>query len=116
MTSSSPKIPQQASFELDAPSRTRAVPSSNAHPVRKKKGKPRTVRSDDGAALSLRLLRRVAVERKTGLSRSSIYRLMAAGDFPLPVRLSTHAKAWVESEVDEWINERVSASRKDAQS
>ena len=38
-----------------------------------------------------RLLRRRQVEETAGLSRSSIYRLMANGDFPRPVRIGPTA-------------------------
>ena len=38
-----------------------------------------------------RLLRRRQVEEITGLSRSSIYRLMRKGDFPAPVKVGPAA-------------------------
>jgi prophage regulatory protein len=55
------------------------------------------------------LLRRPDVERRTGYSRSSIYAMMEAGDFPRPVKLGPRAVAWVESEVDAWISARIEA-------
>jgi len=55
------------------------------------------------------LLRRPKVEARTGYSRSTIYALMAVGDFPRPVRLGSRAVAWVESEVDAWISARIEA-------
>ena len=54
-------------------------------------------------------LRRAAVEALTGLSRSTIYDLMAKGAFPRPVRLTAKAVAWPESVIAEWL-----ASRNDA--
>lgn len=51
-------------------------------------------------------LRRRAVEEKTGLSRSTIYDLMARGAFPRPVRLTGRAVAWPESAVAEWLAQR----------
>jgi prophage regulatory protein len=51
-------------------------------------------------------LRLVAVRGVTGLSRSSIYGLMAKGTFPRPVRLTTKAVAWRESEIAEWLEQR----------
>jgi len=59
------------------------------------------------------LLRRKEVERLTALSRSRIYFLMEAGNFPRPVRLGTMSVAWVETEVREWIADRI-AERKTA--
>jgi prophage regulatory protein len=51
-------------------------------------------------------LRRTAVEAVTGLSRSTIYELMARGEFPRPVKLTARAVAWPESKVAEWLAER----------
>ena len=48
------------------------------------------------------LLRLPAVVRQTGLSRSTIYRLMAARHFPLPVKLTSRAVGWRRSDVDRW--------------
>ena len=40
------------------------------------------------------------------LSRTSLYRMMAAGRFPRPVRLGSRAVAWRVAEVDEWLANR----------
>lgn len=53
-------------------------------------------------------LRRRAVEEVTGLSRSSIYELMAKGTFPRPVKLTEKAVAWPESRIAQWLAERAS--------
>ena len=50
------------------------------------------------------LLRLPAVVRQTGLSRSTIYRLMATRHFPLPVKLTSRAVGWRRSDVDRWSN------------
>lgn len=60
------------------------------------------------------LIRRKEVERLTSLSRSRIYALMAAGDFPKPVQLGTMSVAWLEAEIHEWIANRIADSRKTA--
>ena len=52
-----------------------------------------------------RLLRLRDVVERTGLSRSSIYRLAAAGEFPRQRRLRYKLAVWLESEVDAWIAE-----------
>lgn len=54
-----------------------------------------------------KLLRLPDVIARTGLSRSTIYE--TATRFPKPVKLSARAVAWVESEVDEWIESRMTA-------
>lgn len=57
----------------------------------------------------LRLIRIREVTKKTGLSKSSLYDLMAQGRFPQTVRLGGRSVAFVESEVDAWIAERIAA-------
>ncbi len=52
------------------------------------------------------LLRLPGVQKLTGLSRSSVYRLEASGDFPQRVRLSERATAWREEELLDWIAAR----------
>lgn len=55
-------------------------------------------------------LRRLpAVCRQTGLSASTIYRLVKCGTFPRPVQIGDHSTAWVGREVDEWVIARVAA-------
>ncbi len=51
-------------------------------------------------------LRRPAVEAATGLSRSSLYAMMDAGEFPRPIRIGKRAVAWPESAIAEWLAER----------
>jgi prophage regulatory protein len=57
------------------------------------------------------LLRRPEVSRRTGLSRTTIYRLVRAGEFPAPRQISLRAVAWVESEVDAWVDSRGPSTR-----
>jgi prophage regulatory protein len=59
-----------------------------------------------------RMLRLPDVQAKTGLARATIYLRMTQGKFPKPVPLgSPHVVGWLESEVDEWIEEQVRAAR-----
>ncbi|WP_226470106.1 helix-turn-helix transcriptional regulator [Luteimonas panaciterrae] len=44
---------------------------------------------------------------RTGLSRAVIYRRIASGEFPAPVKLGERASAWDAREVDRWIAERI---------
>jgi prophage regulatory protein len=57
--------------------------------------------------LSLKLLRFSAVRERTGLSRSTIWRLERDGDFPKHRRISANAVAWVEAEVMNWIHSKI---------
>ena len=50
-----------------------------------------------------RLVRLPEVNDRTGLSRTSIYRKMDAGEVPLAVQLGTNAVAWRETELKRWI-------------
>jgi prophage regulatory protein len=48
------------------------------------------------------ILRRDAVERMTGLPRSTLYAKVAAGEFPKPVKLGARAVGWFEQDVADW--------------
>jgi len=56
--------------------------------------------------MTKRVLRRKAVEVKTGHSTSTIYEKMAAGEFPRPIRLGPRAVGWLEDEIDAYIDQR----------
>jgi prophage regulatory protein len=60
---------------------------------------------------ALRILRRKQVESRVGLSRSSLYALIAAGAFPKQIKLSTRAVGWRESEIDAWVASRSEAAQ-----
>ncbi len=62
----------------------------------------------------IRFLRLPEVLARTGLSRSTIYVRLDQGRFPRAVSLGARAVGWIEAEVDEWIRERIAASRSDA--
>ena len=50
-----------------------------------------------------------------GLSRSTIYRMIAAREFPPPIHLGPRAVAWVEADVTQWMNQREQLSRESEQ-
>jgi prophage regulatory protein len=50
-----------------------------------------------------RFLRLQTVRSRVPVSRSQLYRLMAAGDFPRAYNLGARAVGWLEAEVDAWI-------------
>jgi prophage regulatory protein len=57
-----------------------------------------------------RVLARLPVVLKmTGLGRSTIYRWIAEGSFPPPVRLGPRAVAWRWSDLDRWTRSRDTA-------
>ncbi|EPE3040412.1 AlpA family transcriptional regulator [Vibrio cholerae] len=65
------------------------------------------MRTTDIGERPMRFLKLKEVMEKTALSRSAIYRKMNEGEFPESVNLGERAIAWVESEVDEWMAERL---------
>lgn len=60
------------------------------------------------------ILRLPAVKSRTGLSRSTIYLRIAQATFPKPVSLGGRAVGWVESEIQQWLEYQIRASRKSA--
>lgn len=53
-----------------------------------------------------RFMRLPEVKRRVGLGRSTIYRRMREGSFPLPRNLGGRAVGWSESDVAWWIATR----------
>ena len=56
-----------------------------------------------------KFLRLPDVLERTGYRRTTIYEMIKAGNFPAPVHLGPRAVAWVESEVEDWMQERIDA-------
>ena len=57
------------------------------------------------------LIRLRTVMERTALSRSSIYAMAALGKFPQPIKIGVRASAWLQSEIDDFIEARVRESR-----
>lgn len=57
-----------------------------------------------------RFLRLPDVEQIVGIKRSTIYRQVAAEAFPKPIRLGPNTVAWRESDIQSWMDGKVSAS------
>ncbi|MEC8907733.1 MAG: AlpA family phage regulatory protein, partial [Pseudomonadota bacterium] len=51
------------------------------------------------------------VHPRVGICRSQAHAMNNAGTFPAPFKLGARASAWVESEINDWIESRISASR-----
>lgn len=52
------------------------------------------------------ILRYKQLTQRLRLSRSTIHRLIAAGDFVTPIRLSPHAVGFIEADVAAWVANR----------
>lgn len=57
-----------------------------------------------------RILRMPAVRQRTGLSAATIYRRIAAGDFPRAVSLGGTSVGWRNSDINGWIASRAGSS------
>lgn len=69
------------------------------------------MRSNEQVTAPVSILRRRQVEKRTGLSRSTLYEFLKAGRFPRPIRLGLRAVGWVESDIESWLQERIQAGR-----
>lgn len=61
--------------------------------------------------MSLKFIRLSEVQRRTGYSKAWLYRLMSQKKFPSSVKIGSRSIAFIESEIDEWINQRRAESR-----
>jgi prophage regulatory protein len=59
----------------------------------------------------MRILKRKDVEDMTGLKRSSIYLKMANNEFPKQIKLGARSVGWLLSDVENWINQKISETR-----
>jgi len=63
------------------------------------------------------LLRLPSVLTRTGLSRSSLYRMMDSGRFPRPLRIiGTTTRAWNSDDVAEWCRFQIANAPRDGES
>lgn len=60
----------------------------------------------------MRIIRLSEVIKRTGRSRTSIYRDMALGHFPNKVKIGRCSVGWLESDIDTWITRKVEESSK----
>lgn len=52
------------------------------------------------------VIRRRELESVIGLSRSTIYAMMATGEFPRPIKLGSRAVGWRLDDIDQWFATR----------
>lgn len=50
-----------------------------------------------------RIIRLKEVLQKTGLTRSTLYRKVAARTFPRQIAISTRCMGWRQSDLDDWL-------------
>lgn len=61
----------------------------------------------------VRFLRLPEVKDRVGLSRSQIYRLVQAGDFPAPLKLSAQVSVWPDADIVRWQSEVLQKAGRD---
>ncbi|WP_275076536.1 helix-turn-helix transcriptional regulator [Providencia rettgeri] len=61
--------------------------------------------------MSQSLIRFSEVQKRTGYSKAWLYRLMSQQRFPAAIKIGTRSIAFIESEVDEWIANKIAESR-----
>ncbi|URL14480.1 AlpA family transcriptional regulator [Pantoea ananatis] len=59
----------------------------------------------------IRFIRLPEVLNRTGFSRAWIYKLISEKKFPKQVKIGLRAVAFIESEIDAWIQETVTKNR-----
>ena len=57
------------------------------------------------------ILRWREVAKRVPISRSHAHALAAKCRFPKPIKLGPRASGWLESEINAWIEERITESR-----
>ena len=61
--------------------------------------------------MSSRILKAKEVAERVSISTSQVYRLARDGRFPKPVKITENRSGWLETEVDQWIDECIRRSR-----
>jgi prophage regulatory protein len=67
--------------------------------------------NDPGEPAELRFIRLKEVLSICGKSRSSVYEAIKKGEFPAPIKLNGRSSAWIKSEILQWAEACVRASR-----
>lgn len=61
---------------------------------------------------STRLIRLPEVLLRTGYGKAWIYRLISEDRFPTQIKIGSRAVAFIESEIDDWIQATIDETRK----
>ena len=68
---------------------------------------------EDANMASKTIWRLPEVMARTGLPRSTVYHKMSLDEFPQSVNLGLRSVGWISEQVEEWIQDRIDASRQD---
>ena len=64
-----------------------------------------------GVNMTHTILRLPDVKIRTGLSRSTIYLHISKGMFPESISLGDRAVGWLEADINEWLEQKITASK-----
>ena len=68
-------------------------------------------KSEKHLGSSDKFIRMSELPDKVGICRSQIYKLIQRDDFPKQVKIGDRISVWRQSEVDEWMDEKVHLAR-----
>jgi prophage regulatory protein len=101
------RLPRKTKGPIRAHASGRGITDRDARLLPEVGATPAPIAQRTDHAPSFKLLRFPAVRERTGLSRTTIWRLERQGDFPRHRRISANTVAWVEDEVMGWIRSKV---------
>ena len=58
-----------------------------------------------------KFIRLPAVLATTGMARSTIYKAIDEGSFPPQISIGPRSVAWLEADIQAWLDERITRSR-----
>ena len=58
-----------------------------------------------------KLIKLPKVLEMTTLSKASVYKMLEDGEFPKQVKLGDRGVAWVESDIQSWIDKKIKISK-----
>jgi len=60
-----------------------------------------------GDAPKIRILRERQVLSRLNFHRSTLWRQIAKGAFPRPIKIGANSNGWIEAEIDAWLHARM---------
>ena len=58
-----------------------------------------------------RVIRAACVLKTINISKTHLYRLIKAGEFPQPIKLSARVVVWEEKAVDDWLAQKLGVAK-----
>jgi len=104
-------IPTPSDMKNDDPSFPSSSPQAITRGLYPQKFSGTRQRQDTIVIDELTFLRLPKVIVLTGLSKSTLYSMIQQKNFPSSILLGRRTVAWLKSEVEQWISERIQASR-----